>query len=96
MRWYGTGRADRGRPRAGGAQLSPLVNHVTNGLSLVGAGITGFWNKVMQQTPYEGLQRFLAETYDALAFGGEPPVTFDDMDRASRLVDQLLAERNRI
>jgi predicted dehydrogenase len=83
-------------PRAVGSQLSPLANHVANGWSLVTAGVVGFWNKVMQVTPYEGLQRFLAETYDALAFGGDPPVTFDDMDRVSRLVDALLCEKNRI
>jgi predicted dehydrogenase len=84
------------RPRAVGSQLSPLANHMANGWALVGAGVAGFWNKVMQVTPYEGLQRFLAQTYDALAWGGEPPVTFDDMDRASRLVDALLCEKNRI
>lgn len=50
----------------------------------------------MQFTPYEGLQRFLAETYDALIWGGEPPVTFDDMDRVSRLVDAMLCAKNRI
>ena len=83
-------------PRAGGQQLSPLANHLANGLSLAGSAVSGFWNKVMQQTPYEGLQRFLAQTYDALLWGGEPPVTFDDMDRASRLVDALLDPANRV
>jgi predicted dehydrogenase len=84
------------RPRGGGPQLSPLLNHLANGLSLVRAGAAGFWNKVMQHTPYEGLQRLLGQTYDALLRNVEPPVTFDDMDRASRLVDALLKEKNRI
>jgi predicted dehydrogenase len=83
-------------PRKGGEQLSPLVNHLANGASLVGAGVRGFTNKVMQKTPYEGLQTFLRRTYAALADGTEPPVTFDDMDRAMRLIDALLAEENRI
>src|SRR3954469_20975086 len=70
-------------PRKGGQQLSPLVNHWANGVDLVTASVRGFRNKVMQKTPYEGLRTFLGRTYAALRDGREPPVTFDDMDRAS-------------
>jgi len=63
---------------------------------LMRSSVAGFRNKVMQKTPYEGLQTFLRQTYDALTTGGEPPVTFDDMDRASRLVDALVDEANRV
>jgi predicted dehydrogenase len=83
-------------PRKGGEQLSPLVNQLANGASLMTAGVRGLKNKVMQKTPYEGLRTFLGRTYKALADGTEPPVTFDDMDRASRLIDALLAEENRL
>ena len=83
-------------PRKGGEQLTPLVNHFVNGASLVKSSVVGFTNKVMQKTPYEGLQTFLRRTYAALSDGTEPPVTFDDMDRASLLVDALLEERNRV
>jgi hypothetical protein len=83
-------------PRKGGQQLSPLVNQFVNGAGLVKASVRGLRNKVMQKTPYEGLRTFLDRTYAALASGGEPPVTFKDMDRASRLVDALLDERNRV
>jgi predicted dehydrogenase len=83
-------------PRKGGEQLTPLVNHVVNGAALVRAGVAGFKHKVMQKTPYEGLQTFLRQTYAALAEGKEPPVTYRDMDRASRLVDALLDEANRV
>jgi predicted dehydrogenase len=83
-------------PRKGGAQLSPLVNHLANGMGLTGASVRGFRNKVLQKTPYEGLRTFLDRTYHALRTGVEPPVTFDDMDRASRLVDALLDEKNRV
>jgi predicted dehydrogenase len=80
-------------PRAGGKQLTPLVNQLVNGLSLARASVVGFSNKVMQHTPYEGLATFLGRTYAALRAGEEPPVTFEDMDRASRLVDALLEDR---
>lgn len=80
-------------PRKGGEQLAPLVNQLVNGAGLVKSSVVGLRNKVMQKTPYEGLQRFLGQTYAALAAGTEPPVTFQDMDRASRLVDELVADR---
>jgi predicted dehydrogenase len=83
-------------PRRGGQQLSPLVNHLANGAGLMAASVRGFRNKVMQKTPYEGLATFLRRTYAALREDREPPVTYDDMDRASRLVDALLEERNRV
>ena len=81
-------------PRTGGAQLSPLVNHLAHGATLARAGVRGFTNKVMQKTPYEGLKTFLDRTYGALSENREPPVTYDDMDRASRLVDALLEQAN--
>ncbi|HEX4796929.1 MAG TPA: Gfo/Idh/MocA family oxidoreductase [Humisphaera sp.] len=83
-------------PRKGGAQLSPLVNHIANGIGLASAGLRGFTNKVLQKTPYEGLQTFLHHTYRAFRERSQPPVTYDDMDRASRLVDMLVDEANRI
>ena len=51
---------------------------------------------MIQKTPYEGLRTFLDQTYMALHDGTEPPVTFDDMDAASRLVDELLKDEDRI
>jgi predicted dehydrogenase len=83
-------------PRKGGAQLSPLVNQFANGATLMKASVAGLGNKIMQKTAYEGLRIFLDQTYDALRLGHEPPVTFDDMDRAGRLIEALLDHRNRI
>lgn len=81
-------------PRPGGAQLSPLVNHLVNGAGLVSAAFQGFRNKVLQRTPYEGLATFLDRTYRALRNKAEPPVTYEDMDRASRLVDLLIEQQS--
>jgi hypothetical protein len=78
-------------PRKGGAQLSPLVNQFANGAGLMTASMRNFKNKVLQKTPYEGLRTFLDKTYDALRSGNEPPVTFEDMDRAGRLIEALVA-----
>ena len=78
-------------PRAGGRQLSPLVNQFVNGSSLIRSSMCNFVNKVMRKTPYEGLDRFLRQTYAALSNGGEPPVSCQDMDRTSQFVDLLVA-----
>lgn len=79
-----------------GKQLNPLANQLVGGCGQVRASVVGFRNKIMQKTPYEGLATFLDRTYSALREGVEPPVGFDDMDRASKLVDALLDEKNRV
>jgi predicted dehydrogenase len=84
------------KPRTGGEKLAPVVNQLANGLSLVGSSLGTLRNKLMQRSPYEGLHTLLNQTYIALKNDAEPPVTFDDMDRASRLIDQMLAGENRI
>jgi predicted dehydrogenase len=83
-------------PRKVGQQLSPLANQISNGFDMIRSSIRGFRNKVLQRGPLHGLHRFLAKTYQSLERNTEPPVTFDDMDRASRLVDALLEPANRI
>lgn len=84
------------KPRTGGEKLSPVTNQLANGLQLVGASFATLRNKFLQMSPYEGLYTFLGRTYDALTSDTEPPVTFRDMDRASRLIDRMLSEEGRI
>ncbi len=83
------------RPRAVGTQLSPVVDQVSRGFGLVRGGIAGFWNKLAGVTPYQGLQYFLEETYQALQDNREPPVSYADMEGASALVTALLAARGK-
>jgi predicted dehydrogenase len=83
-------------PRKVGQQLSPLANQISNGFDLIRSSFRGFGNKVLQRGPLHGLHRFLEKTYHALERNVEPPVTFDDMDSASKLVDALLEPTNRI
>jgi predicted dehydrogenase len=84
------------RPRPGGKQLSPLLNHFVNGYELMSASFKNFRRKLMQQTPYEGLYRLLDKTYEALIKGTEPPIGFTEMERTSRLIEALLAKENRL
>ncbi len=80
-------------PRAGGGQLSPLVNQFVNGRRLIAASVRNFVDKVRRKTPYHGLGRFLEQTYAALSNGGQPPVSNQDMNRASQFVDLLVASQ---
>lgn len=81
-------------PRAGEV-LSPLINHFVNGYDLITSTFINFRNKIMQKTPYEGLHRLLEETYTALVDGQTPPISFEEMERTNRLVNQLLLETAR-
>ncbi|MGH1489341.1 MAG: Gfo/Idh/MocA family protein [Acidimicrobiales bacterium] len=84
------------RARPGGSQLSPIVNHVVNGASLMNDGIRNVGRKLLQQSPYQGLHTMLDESYAALAAGRPFPVTPDEMMDASRLVDRLLEDGVRL
>lgn len=83
-------------PRFVGKQLSPLVNHWSNGWELVNASVHNFRNKLMQWSPYEGLHTLLAQTYDALIQDAPPPVSFADMARTSQLIERLLEPENQV
>ncbi len=81
------------RPRPGGSKLSPIVNHMVNGLAMARSGVRNLGQRLVQQGQYEGLHRMLDLAYTALATGSELPVSEADMLAASALVDQLLSER---
>ncbi len=80
------------RPRPGGSQLSPIVNHIANGGGLIRDGVRNLGRKILQHSPYEGLHLMLDEAYTALANGTALPVTPDQMLATSELVDRLLSD----
>ncbi|MCC6907849.1 MAG: Gfo/Idh/MocA family oxidoreductase [Phycisphaerales bacterium] len=84
------------RQRGGSPHLVPLFNSLSNARSCLASGFGGVWGKIAGRTAYEGLERLLNLTYDAIESGGDPPVTLDDMDRTSRLIDALLALENQV
>ena len=83
-------------PRPPSRELAPIVNHLVNGAAFIRAGAAVFRDRILQHSLYEGLHRFLALTYEALANGHEPPVGFEDMRSSIRLIDQLTSSENRI
>jgi len=83
-------------PRSGPDQLAPIINQRLAGRELKRAARRNLVNRVMQKTPYEGLQTFLDLTYRSLHDSTEPPVTHGDMARTIDLIEALLDEANRI
>ena len=84
------------KPRRGPERLGPLFNHMLNGLEFLKSGVTGFKDKVLGRSTYEGLHRFLDLTYQALRAGTEPPVSYEDMARVLQLTEALLESDSRL
>ena len=81
--------------RSVGQQLTPIVDHVANGLALASSGVRNLRQKLLQHSTYHGVERFLELTYAALQSGSPPPLSYQDMDDTARLTDLLLREENR-
>ncbi len=82
--------------RSVGQHLTPLVNSLAEAKAKTRSGFGSIWRKVRNRTAYEGLERFVALTYDAIRKGDVPPVGYDHIDETSRLIDAMLAPENRI
>jgi len=76
----------------GRKQLSPLLNHAANGLSLVASSVVNLRDKVFQHTPFHGMPRMLDELYAAVRHGTTPPISGLEMERTSLLIDALTRE----
>jgi predicted dehydrogenase len=74
-------------------QLTPVLNQWTSGWHLIKSSGRNFLDKLQQRTSYQGLARFLENAYGALKGSNDPPVTFEEMDRVSRMIDALVAKR---
>jgi predicted dehydrogenase len=83
-------------PRSVGQHLTPMANSLSEAARLVGTSFGNLYSKVRNRSAYEGLDRFLRLTYQALRAGGEPPVAYRDMEATSRLIDALLASENQV
>jgi predicted dehydrogenase len=73
-----------------GDQLTPLVNQAANGAGLLRQVGRNFGHKLTHRTPYHGMWRFLDLVYDRLHDGGDPPLSFEQIDASTTLVDRLV------
>jgi hypothetical protein len=73
-------------------QLTPIINQWNLGWHLMRNSGKNFLDKLQQKTSYEGLGRFLEKAYQAIKGNADPPVTIEDMDRVSKMIDILVAQ----
>jgi len=80
------------RQRSVGQHLTPLMNSLSAARTIRRAGYGSLWKKIQNRGAYEGLARFLEQTYNSFFTGDHPPVSFQQMDETSSLIDALLAQ----
>jgi predicted dehydrogenase len=80
---------------AGGKLFGKLapVELMRSGTRMIGAGVRSLRNKIIQHTPYHGLDRMLDDIYAALQEGRAPPVTPAKIRATAAMVDQVVALR---
>ena len=83
-------------PRSGGRHLTPLINSIKSARRMFRAGFGSIRGKIRNVGAYDGLRRHLAVIYEKLRSGAEPPVSYKQMDEASRMIDTLLDPENAI
>jgi predicted dehydrogenase len=84
------------RVLGGPKPLMPVRNALADAKSARRDAFGGLWRKLSGgPAAYEGLWELLGRTYDALASGGEPPITMEHVAAVNRLVDDLSKEELR-
>jgi hypothetical protein len=81
------------RVRGGPKPLVPLRNGLDEARGVRRAAFGSLWRKLSGGPgAYEGLWELLAQTYQALGKGGEPPVSARQVAEVNRLVADLTRE----
>lgn len=76
--------------------LFPVLNGVAVARAYTRSAFGGLWRKLAgRPVTYDGLWRLLERLYDALATGAPPPVALRDVERANRLVWDMLGQEPR-
>ncbi len=82
---------------AGSPQTARITNPIRNGVSHLRSSVATVRRATTTREGYfQGFESLLTGFYAAVAGRGESPVTVRDMDATNRLVEDLLAEENRI
>jgi predicted dehydrogenase len=80
------------RLRGGPRPLNPLINQLVEAGSATRAAVGGVLRKLSGGPgSYEGLWELLARTYRAIAAGGPPPVSLEQIEEVNRLVADVRA-----
>lgn len=88
-----TGYLSRTVPTKAGPQIDPFLRQLVDGVGRIRNGVSGFAGRLVGESGYEGIHRFLTETYSALQSGAVPPVTEGDVIAVQQLIDAVISEK---
>jgi len=77
------------RHRRGEPALASFAVGLAEARSVFGGTVAGFWRKLGGVSSYDGLPEMISRTYRALANNEPQPVSLDEIDDVSRLVDSF-------
>lgn len=77
------------RARAGEPALAKLVDGLVEAKDVFSGSMAGFWRKLGGVSSYDGLAELVRRTYSAVATGGPPPISLDEIGAVAQLVDCL-------
>ena len=86
-----TKKARRGEPA-----LMTLIDGVAESRSVFTGSFGGLYRKLAGTSSYDGMNEFIGEIYEAIETGTPPPVTLDEIDELSALIDRLVGSERRI
>ncbi len=82
---------------AGSPELARITNAIRHGVSHLRSSAATLRRATTTREGYfQGFESLLEDFYAAVAGRREPPITVRDMDATNRLVEDLLAEENRV
>jgi predicted dehydrogenase len=84
------------RARRGEPALMTLVDGVAESRSVFVGSFGGLYRKLAGTSSYDGMAEFIGEIYGAIETGAPQPVTLDEIDELSALIDRLVGSERRI
>jgi predicted dehydrogenase len=79
------------KARRGEPALMTLVDGLAESKAVFSGSFGGLYRKLGGRSSYDGMREFIGEVYDAVEKGTPPPVTMDEIEELSALIDRLVA-----
>ena len=77
------------RLRSGEPALAKLIDGVTESSQVLKGTVAAFWKKLGGASPYDGMSEMIGATYRALEKRDAVPISLEEIDEISRLVDRF-------
>jgi hypothetical protein len=77
------------RLRSGEPALAKLIDGVTESSQVLKGTVAAFWKKLGGASAYDGMSEMIGATYRALENRDAAPISLEEIDEISRLVDRF-------